>query len=501
VKSLLRHSKSHLGILQLYIVAADFKKMLTRMNHTVSTHYLACFQRVKSRSFEPTEEASTKPFDVNDTLFLDDIPILAQIADTKIPNLEKMAQAAEKKQPFNLYNKDTCTEFHGLLCEVLGHFHQSLKDLKGVEKLKVKKRKEDKDRLGQSDLAEIRDQLEKVLAFGQALRAIVRGGTISVHLATIAPFLEVKTGKFWPLAHESGDDAEFRLLKPYSTDANNELLLPWRSFHDWLRLMVHHFDAIHVLDHHIMSFKSPSPIDISIKILYPSLPDEKMLPWKQLLGNERYFPLIPYTPDQPSAEELITFLSAPALDEDGNTIQDLIDIVEKWRKSPIETATICAEFISYLQILTDELNELKDSSSNGWKDYIVDILRQVEALEHDAEALEHDLEALEHDLEALEHDSTSHSRLSQLEDISNMLENLRGSYSLYKKLQPGSELSLGTGFTGSIHCEACAAVLNSLSAGAHTGEHREALEEFMVGHISIPCSNINQNLQYRILER
>jgi hypothetical protein len=131
-----------------------------------------------------------------------------------------------------------------------------------------------------------------------------------------------------------------------------------------------------------------------------------------LLGNEKYFPPIPHTPDQPSADNFM-FLSAPTLDEDENTIQDLIDIVEKWRKSPIETATICTEFTLDIQILTNELNDLKDSSLNGWKDYIVNILLQVEALEHD---------------------STSHSQLSQLEVILNMLENLRGSYSLYKKL-------------------------------------------------------------------
>jgi hypothetical protein len=93
----------------------------------------------------------------------------------------------EKKQPFNLCNKDTCTEFHKLFCKVLGHFHQSLKGLKDIEKLKIKKQKEDKDGLGQSDLVEIRDQLEKVLAFGHTLRAIIRGGTILVHLATISP--------------------------------------------------------------------------------------------------------------------------------------------------------------------------------------------------------------------------------------------------------------------------------------------------------------------------
>ena len=461
LKSLLRQSKFHLEILQLYVVAADFKKMLSRMNHAVSTHYLACFQRVKSRTFEPIGEVATKPFDINDTLFLDAIPILAELADTKIPNLK---------------NKETWMEFHGLLCELLERFHHSLKDLKDIEKLKVKKRKEDAQ-IGQSDWKEIMDQLGKVLAIGQALRAIVRGSSITAHLATISPFLEVKTGKHWPLATESEpseDDAEFHLLEPYSTDAHSEPLLPWKSFHDWLRLMVHHFDAIHVLDHHLMSLNSPSPINISIKILYPSLPDGKMLPWKRLLENEKYFPPIQHTPDQPSAAELIEFLSSPTLADDGKNIDELINYIgtiKKKQASATQTGTIYTEFTTDIQILTDEINFMKDYSSDGWKNYIIQILQQVEALGRDSTSPDH----------------------SGLENILNMLENLRGSFLLYKRVQPGTPLSLGTGFVGSVHCEGCAAVMNSLSPGpgAQTSLS-ETLEEFKVSHISVPCLNLGQ---------
>jgi len=107
---------------------------------------------------------------------------------------------------------------------------------------------------------------------------------------------------------------------------------------------------------------------------------------------------------------------------------------------------------------------LKDSSSDGWEDYVIDILRQVRALGQD---------------------STSQSRLSRLEGISNMLVNLKGSLKLYKSVQPDTPLSLGKGFTGSIHCEGCAAVLNSLSTGAQDGLGlSETLEEFKTtGHM------------------
>lgn len=469
LKSLLQQSRNDLDTLKLYVVAADFKKMLARMNHPVSSRYLACFQRVKSMTFEPIKGAlmTRKSYGGNDQLFLDHIPFLAQVADTKIPNLEKTAQAAMKKEPFNLYNEDTCMEFHELLCELLERFHQSLKKLKNVQKLKVKERKEG----AHSDQAEIVKALNQVLALGVALRAMVRGGAIEVHLATITPFLEVMTGKFWPLAHKSEEDAEFHLLKPYSTDGRNEPLLPSKSYHDWLRLMVHHFDAILVLDNHLISLDLP-PTEISIKILYPSLPDDKMLPWKQLLNNENYFPPIPITPDQPSAAELITFLTSSTIDKDGNNIEDLIKDVDAIKKKHTEsidkTGTVYVGFTTDIEILTEDMNALKDSSSAGWKDCVVDILEHVEALRSD---------------------STAHVQLSWLEVISNMLENLKGSFSLYRRVQPSSPLSLGTGFTGAGHCEVYAAISNSLSGipGPHVGLSEETLEEFKASHISVPC--------------
>ena len=141
------------------------------MNHPVSMLYLACLQQIKSGTFEHIEVALAKHND-NDQLFLDDIPTLAKLANTKIPNLEKMAQAAKEMAPFNLYNKDTCMELHELLCELLKRFHQSLKDLKDSQKSKVKQWKE-ASQLGQSNWEEIMKQLQKVVALRQMLRGIV----------------------------------------------------------------------------------------------------------------------------------------------------------------------------------------------------------------------------------------------------------------------------------------------------------------------------------------
>ena len=80
-----------------------------------------------------------------------------------------------------------------------------------------------------------------------------------------------------------------------------------------------------------------------------------------------------------------------------------------------------------------------------------------------------------------------------------MLENLKGSFSLYKKVQPGTSLNVGTGFHGLGHCKVYAAILNSLSGtpGPHNSLSEDLLEAFKVGHMSVPCSNLCQTLHYR----
>jgi hypothetical protein len=472
LKSLLEGSKSHLETLQLYVIAADFKKMLSRTNHPVSIHYLACLRLVKARTFAPTEEVATKPYDDNDQLFLDAIPFLANFVVTKIPNLKKMAEAAAENKPFNLYNKDTCIEFHELLCELLDQFFLALKELKDLEKSKVETRKKAR-KIGESDWEVIEALLLRVLFLGQALRAIVRGSSITAHLSTIAPFLQVKTGKSWPMDYESDseDNAEFRLLKPYSTDDSGEPLLPWNSLHDWLRLMVHHFDAIHVLDNHITNLQM-STVNISIKILNPPLQDDKMLPWKELLKNEKYFPLIPNMLDQPSAADLITFLSSPSLPKDGDKVQTLIEEVVYVKKNLTSNDILHKDSPSFVT-LTEVLDELKDTSSAGWKDYVEDISKKVNALMTDSDS------------------STTDSSITegQLDVISDMLENLKGSFSLYKKLP---SLCHGKCFGGSVHCEVLAALMNSLSGNPEklSEELLESVEEFRVSHIPFFCSNV-----------
>ena len=200
------------------------------------------------------------------------------------------------------------------------------------------------------------EQLHQVLALRWALRGIVQGSAIKMHLVTIAPFLEVKTGKFWPMPIEG--DTKFHCLKPYSTDSQGE-------------------------------------------------------------------PLLQHTPGQPLAAKLIDFLTSPTLVEEGNSIQERIndiDTTKKMQEREIEGKIAYNDFGEDVKILIDWVRDLEDSASDRWKDYIAAILGQVEALNCN---------------------DTPKSQLSQLKEILDMLETLKGSFKLYKRLQPNSPLSLG----------------------------------------------------------
>ena len=71
-------------------------------------------------------------------------------------------------------------------------------------------------------------------------------------------------------------------------------------------LMVHYFDAAEVLHVFASKLKIEPDAAISITILTPPLSNKRMLPWTELLKNERFFPALPAVS---SGRELIEFLN------------------------------------------------------------------------------------------------------------------------------------------------------------------------------------------------
>jgi hypothetical protein len=172
LKTLLQQSGSVEGLetLQLYVIAACAEKMKYRLSNGPSPHYFTCLLRLSRETFpfiDHTDIDSVREDGSNrDQLFLDAIPMLAEFSATKIPNLAKVAQLAQDKKPFELYNKHTYMEFHRLLCEMLKYFRGSLTELAALKT---------------QDVEVIRQALTDVRIFGNYLWAMVRGAAIQNH--------------------------------------------------------------------------------------------------------------------------------------------------------------------------------------------------------------------------------------------------------------------------------------------------------------------------------
>jgi hypothetical protein len=501
LKTLLgRRSVEDLQTFRLYVIAASFPKMLSRMaNRLVSERYLSCLLNLRETTFKFIEEPYTAPTrkgnEDPDQLLFNIIPSINPIMP--IPNLMQMFEANE--QPYKLYNKDTYMEFHKLLCDLLNGYHQSLKALENLQKRL-------KEPLNKDDVKDILTHLVTVRAAGESLRAIVRGAAIEKHLKTIAHLLEVGNGKpsGTTTEEDTEEDTEFEVLRPYTLH-RGQRLLPWQSYKDWLRLMIIYFDAVQILDKH-----ANSSIDISIKILAPSLPDQKMLRWEELLRHKVYFPeLIAEGPEQTSAETLISFLTSnfdaatedtSADREEGNSTQGKrgkgtsakreegnSTKGKKGKGTQLEKGVRIEEVITSVQALSviaaegvvglskaidsviEQMTLLKNCSSPGWGQYIKTIL--------------------EHIMDLKDCNLTSQQRLTMTQSVVEMLATVRGRSLLYQQLKAGKPLSRGQEFLGTRHCEACIASLSSLSGhlGPDNDQLGTLLSEFAVSRIFFSC--------------
>jgi hypothetical protein len=164
-----------LKILSLYVIAASFPKMLRRMQGRIPKRYFDCLLNLKSTTFGFIEQPDivTTNGKNPDRLFLNIIPNLKPgITKTDISNLRQIAKDGVET-PCKIYNENTYMEFHGLLCELLERFYDSLEKLKEVQKSTP---------LLDSD--SIIAKLKSTEVLGRYLRAMVRSSAIENPLRT-----------------------------------------------------------------------------------------------------------------------------------------------------------------------------------------------------------------------------------------------------------------------------------------------------------------------------
>lgn len=489
--------------LSLYVIAVSFPKMLRRMHGSrITKCYFDCLQRLKSKTFEFVEQPNIVENDKNpDRHFIRNIRTLPNTLNTDISNLRKAAEESNGgvTEPCEIYNENTYMEFHGLLCELVERFNSSLEE---VKKLQAKM---PSTASGLLDSEKIKSALLSVMILGQYLKAMVRSAALEKHLRTISHLLDVDSddGKSSMATTdedaEDDEDADDPVLKPYSI-YQGQPTLPWQSYRDWLRLTTMYFDAIAILNKHVRSFSSSTDLNFNIKILAPSLPDQKMLPWKELLRHKVYFPELPNDPDQPSSEELITFLTS---DFDTGQITEATrnEKVERTKGKKDKCTRVGVGVDLVVKSVRDFINQLESVIAANGIDLgdtkaIDSIIGQLKSLNNCASpGCGEFTTTIFEQLQALKcHCPTPQLRLTRSKKILDMLETLRGHSSLYQKLKEGTPLSRGDTFSGTRHCEAWIASLNNLFGRPelHDSPLVEILSEFAVSPIFMPFSNVCQ---------
>jgi hypothetical protein len=427
----LEWSKIDLPPFQLYVIAACFRKMLRRMDDFDSAFDLAALKNLENFEFSEQFHAPSVTEIDSDRTLLNILPhILPHIKSIDFPKLRQQIEIAKTLPEVSLYTNDTCVEYHLLLCTLLDHYHQSLKALQDLWSKSV------------ANETEIRNHLLRVLEYGFAVRSMVRGSAMTKHLKVIEKYLPDRA--VLKEADEDEDDKDYEDDenededdKDDEDDEDDEDEIPtWKRFIRRLTLMVVHFDAIQVLSHYVGNayHETPSP-SIPIHILSSPVPDQKMLNWRDVLKNSKYFPEI--LPDGPSVEEIIRFLD-PAKDEqdqthtDNVTVEKVMKIVTTFRN--IGQSTNKTTVINNVNTVVDHLRSLTPRSKPvlvAYSQRIVDRLKSFQKALSDDSNLDH-----------LNWESTK---------IATMVDTLGKNTLLYNSLKNG-RLNHEE-FGGSLHCE------------------------------------------------
>lgn len=280
---------SNFAVLQEYVIAACFQKMLRRMRSDLSLPYISAIDLSSDFKFKETDLKPEGKERKMEQTFGDVLVSLTEIGllDTPIPNLLSIVRDSEDFD--ELYTKDTCQEFHMLLRELLQKFLRYLNNLGSL------------DRPVQSNFESV---LRFVAVYGEALQMIAGGVAIQRHLQVIEDEITISHHK---RAREVANQAATRTPTPdLETDPDLEIdielesvqpfafrdgrALPmWKAAKEWLKLMVVHFDAVKIVNAYYQEAKLTG---LTIKILMPPQYDDNMLKWKELLESPEYLSLM-----------------------------------------------------------------------------------------------------------------------------------------------------------------------------------------------------------------
>jgi hypothetical protein len=440
---------SHL--LQTYVTAAGAKKMKARLsNETLSKPF---YNSLKSLPVSMLPEPRNTTCDANsarDKAFLS--TLLYFQTRTQIPNLREQAKTAHADKPFEVYTEKTQGEFHDLLCELLEDFESSVAKLAAHHGSTP------------STNSNYRADLYSAVIYGDTLLHLARSSAIEKHLETVEDLLvDFRRNKVGDVKLEEmvEEDSDLRSVQP-SAIHNGEPVPLWRSYLNWLRLMVVYFDAVSTLIKYIKQ-RDFQYDGVTIKILTPPRVSQDMLPWMKLLES-KHFPDMPLSAT--STADIIEFFNACSYSDqeakyNSVALKDVLKAVHKLLdSSPRFDSTTAA------QRIIDQLRKLKDCKLPGWEECVKGLISTTESLVI----------------------QTRQSEAQKvIRDIIQMLEAMRDSSILFSMIQKDS-LVYGV-FAGSLHCELILASLiylsRNISPGLDYDKYKAVLDELQVSSVTL----------------
>jgi hypothetical protein len=446
-----------LNILLKYIITTCHSKMERRFNHVLSNRHLQSLKQVEDFTFNPELQVDTDVDKIlNDRAFITGFvsrtkqapKLLASLELSPIPNIQRMCDnLPHESEPFQLYTSETCTEFHNLVVGLLVKFKKSCFSL-------AKKK-------GKA----FRDEIVIMIVCGHTLLRIARGSAFEMHLQNIASLLEdhrTKSGidaktSMPNFAVQQEDDVVGEELLPVLssiTDTGQPIPL-WKTYRDWMQLMVVYFDAAKVLTTYAASQTHPFKA-VSFKILATPPVDKGFLPYPELLNDPLLFPVADASGKSVKNEEILKFLddgfksleAAKTNEKLGGNIMRLWEKRAKWEYKQIS---------KNLQTLKDLLDPVYAISV----DEILALLLEWKS-DQDNDTLK--------------------------ESITKKICSLNGELAADKDSNPfPTDLALKS-FDGTSHCECCLASI--LHEGTRrtmvANEYKDLLEETKVGYSDFP---------------
>ena len=171
------------------------------------------------------------------------LPKLERLLQIKVPQLLLAIPATEETSPIMAYNQDTYMEYHLILSNLLKKFRLALDVLYELKDPHEKA---------------FKDTVDGIVQVGDALQTMVGGSIIEVHMKVIT----IAHDKFHHITQDVNKEMESEEMEQDEELYKISSTLPmWQAYSEWLKIMVVHFDAMHVL----ISFQERVRKPITIK--------------------------------------------------------------------------------------------------------------------------------------------------------------------------------------------------------------------------------------------